>query len=98
MIKYSISSGLNGSSVPGVFISKGVVHENIMARSSQCHKGPATKVTNFLPFENIVVHVECILYAEMFFALNHGRRVIQMGQRWKCAIRQKQNDHNWKHV
>lgn len=98
MIKYSVSSGLNGSSVPSVFISEGAVHENIMALSSQHHKVPTTKVTNFLPFENIVVHVECILYAEMFFALNHGRRVIQMRQCWKCAIRQKQNDHNWTHV
>ncbi|KAM1603506.1 hypothetical protein ACFX1Z_030098 [Malus domestica] len=88
MIKYSVSSSLNGSSVSGVLICKGAVHENIMARFSQRHKGLATKVTNFLPFENIVVHVECILYAEMPFALNHGRRIIQMRQRWKCAIRQ----------
>ena len=98
MIKYSVSPSLNDSSVPGVFISKGAIHENIMARFSQRHKGPATKVTDFLPFENIVVHVECVLYAEMFFALNHCRRVIQMRQCWKRAIRQKKNDHNWKHV
>lgn len=98
MIKYSVSPGSNGSYVPGVFISKCAVHENIMARSSQRHKSSATTVTNFPPFENIVVQVECILYGEMFFALNHGRRVIQMRQRWKCATREKQNDQNWKHV
>ena len=81
MIKYLVSPSLNGSSVPFVFISKGAIHENIMARSSQRHKGSTTKVTNVLPFENIVVHVECILYGEMFFALNHGWRIIQMRQR-----------------